>query len=33
MRRPAVYRLRLSVLRDQRNLSARSQVAEFRVGK
>jgi hypothetical protein len=32
IKRPAAYRLRLSVLRDQRNLSARSQVAEFRVG-
>ena len=32
IRRPAAYRLRLSVLRDRRNLSARSQVAEFRVG-
>ena len=33
IKRPAAYRLRLSVLRDQHNLSARSQVAEFRVGK
>ena len=30
--RPAAYRLRLSVLTDARNLSARSDVAEFRVG-
>ncbi len=30
--RPAAYRLRLSVLTDARNLSARSEVAEFRVG-
>jgi hypothetical protein len=29
--RPGAYRLRLSVLRDARNLSARSQVVEFRV--
>jgi hypothetical protein len=29
--RPAAYRLRLSVATDTRNLSARSQVAEFRV--
>ena len=29
--RPALYRLRLSVLSDTRNLSARSDVAEFRV--
>jgi hypothetical protein len=30
--RPAPYRLRLSVKTDSRNLSARSDVAEFRVG-
>ena len=30
--RPAAYRLRLSVAADARNLSARSQVVEFRVG-
>jgi hypothetical protein len=30
--RPAAYRLRLSVPADARNLSARSQVVEFRVG-
>jgi hypothetical protein len=30
--RPAAYRLRLSVPTDTRNLSARSEVAEFRVG-
>jgi hypothetical protein len=31
MRRPALYRVRLSVRRDARNLAARSQVATFRV--
>jgi hypothetical protein len=30
--RPAAYRLRLSVAADTRNLSARSDVVEFRVG-
>jgi hypothetical protein len=31
-RRPAVYRVRLSVRRDARNLAARSQAVTFRVG-
>jgi hypothetical protein len=30
--RPAAYRLRLSTPSDARNLSARSEVVEFRVG-
>jgi hypothetical protein len=32
MRRPALYRVRLSVRRDTRNLAARSQAVSFRVG-